>query len=45
MDEQITVADDGRSYFSHLKCTAFDAAGRPTEGGGEAQATAVRLGF
>ena len=42
--ETITVAADGRSFTSTLKYEAFDAKGKPAEGGGTAKGTAVRIG-
>lgn len=43
--ERIGLAADGRSYTSSLRYTAFDPTGQPAEGGGEARAQAMRIGF
>lgn len=43
--ETITLAADARSYVSTLTYAFFDAAGKPSAGGGTATASAVRLSF
>jgi len=43
--ERITIADDGKSFVSKIKYDQFDAAGKPAEGGGEAQGKGVKLSF
>jgi hypothetical protein len=45
LTEQITIAADGDSYTSTLRYTPLDADGKPAEGGGDASARGVRLGF
>jgi hypothetical protein len=44
LTEKIALAADGRSYTSTLNYEAFDARGRPAEGGGTATGHAVRIG-
>ena len=43
--ERITLSDDGKSFVSKIKYDQFDAAGKPAEGGGEAQGKGVKLSF
>ena len=43
--ERITLASDGNSFTSTIRYEAFDAGGKPAEGGGEAAGRAVRIGF
>jgi hypothetical protein len=43
--EQITVAPDGQSFTSTIRYDAFDAAGKPVEGGGPANGNATRIGW
>jgi len=43
--ETITLSEDGQSFTSTMKLAAFDQAGNPVEGGGEAEARAERIGF
>ncbi len=43
--ERITLAPDGRSFTSRMTYSAFDAAGNPVEGGGEADVAGTRIGF
>jgi hypothetical protein len=43
--EHITVAADGKSYTSKIKYDQFDTAGKPAEGGGEAEGKGVKLAF
>lgn len=43
--EKITVSEDGKSYRSTIRYDAFDQAGKPAEGGGEATVEAVRVEF
>jgi hypothetical protein len=43
--ERITLSADGKSFTSKIKYDQFDTAGKPAEGGGEAQGRGVRLVF
>ncbi len=43
--ETITVAADGATFTSAILYEAFDAAGQPVEGGGEAGGRGVKLRF
>jgi hypothetical protein len=43
--ERITVSADGKTFTSKIKYDQFDTAGKPAEGGGEAQGRGVRLVF
>jgi hypothetical protein len=43
--ERITLSEDGRSFKSTMKYDAFDQAGKPVEGGGEAETVAARIEF
>lgn len=43
--ERITVSADGKSFTSKIKYDQFDTAGKPAEGGGEAQGRGVKLTF
>jgi hypothetical protein len=43
--ETITVAADGATFTSTIRCEAFDEAGKPVEGGGDATGRGVRLRF
>lgn len=43
--EHITVSEDGKSFTSQIKYDAFDTAGKPVEGGGEATGKGVKLAF
>jgi hypothetical protein len=43
--ERITISDDGESFTSTIRYEAFDQAGKPVEGGGEAEGRGVRLRF
>lgn len=42
--ERISLATDGHSFTSKLTYSAFDAAGSPAEGGGEADVVGKRIG-
>jgi hypothetical protein len=43
--ETITLSDGGDSLTSRIRYEALDSAGRPVEGGGEADGRGVRLTF
>ncbi len=43
--ERLTLSADGRSFNSTLRYEAFDAAGQPVAGGGEARGRGARLEF
>jgi hypothetical protein len=43
--ERIALAQDARSFTSSLTYSAFDSAGNPVEGGGEANVAGTRIGF
>lgn len=43
--ETITLSEDGRSYRSAIRYDAYDQAGNPVPGGGEAAGHGVRIGF
>jgi hypothetical protein len=43
--ERITVSADGKSFTSKIKYDQYDTAGKPAEGGGEADGKGVRLTF
>lgn len=43
--EHIVVSADGRSLTSTVRYEALDLAGKPAEGGGEAEGRGVRIGF
>src|SRR5215813_1161201 len=43
--EHVTIADDGNSFTSKIKYDQFDTAGKPVEGGGEAEGKGIRLQF
>jgi hypothetical protein len=43
--ERITVAADGKSFTSKIKYDQFDTAGKPAEGGGEAEGKGVKMTF
>jgi hypothetical protein len=43
--ETITLAADGGSFTSRIRYEAFDAAGQPAPGGGEAEGRGVRVTF
>lgn len=43
--ERITLSDDGNAFTSKITYQQFDTAGKPAEGGGEAQGKGVRLMF
>jgi hypothetical protein len=43
--ERITLSEDGKSFTSKIKYDAFDTAGQPAEGGGEAEGQGVKLTF
>ena len=43
--ERITVSADGKSFTSRIKYDQFDTAGKPAEGGGEAEGKGVKLTF
>lgn len=43
--EKTTLTADGRRFKSKIHYEAFDAAGKPVEGGGEAEGTGERIGF
>jgi hypothetical protein len=45
LTEEIALALDGKSYQSRIRLELFDQAGKPIEGGAEADAQAVRIGF
>jgi len=45
LDETITLAPDGRTFASTIRYAAFDIAGKPAEGGGEAEGRGERFGF
>ena len=40
--EEIELAPDGRSFTSTIRCDFFDAAGKPSEGGGSGVARGTR---
>ena len=43
--ERITLSEDGKTFTSNMKYTAFDQSGKPVEGGGEAKCDGTRLEF
>lgn len=43
--ERITLSEDGNAFTSKIRYDAFDAAGKPVEGGGEAEGRGVKLRF
>jgi hypothetical protein len=43
LSERITLSENGRSFKSTIKYDAFDQAGKPAEGGGEAETEAKRI--
>lgn len=43
--ERITLSGDGRSFTSTIRYDAFDASGKPAEGGGEADGKGARFDF
>jgi hypothetical protein len=43
--ERITLSADGKSFTSKIKYDQFDTAGKPAEGGGEAEGKGVKLTF
>jgi hypothetical protein len=43
--QTITLAEDGNTFTSTIKYDAYDADGKPTETGSEAEAKATRVGF
>jgi hypothetical protein len=43
--ETISLADDGKSYRSTIRYEVLDQAGRPIEGGGEAEGAGGRIDF
>jgi hypothetical protein len=43
--ERITLSADGKSFTSKIKYDQFDTAGKPAEGGGEAEGKGVRMTF
>jgi hypothetical protein len=43
--ERITLTADGKSFTSNIKYTAFDQAGKPVEGAGEATGRGARMIF
>jgi hypothetical protein len=43
--ERITLSEDGRTFTSQIRYDAFDTAGQPAAGGGEATGHATRLTF
>jgi hypothetical protein len=43
--ETITLSDDGKSFKSTMKYEQFDQAGKPVEGGGEAEVEGVSVSF
>lgn len=43
--ERITVSEDGKSFTSKIRYDAFDTAGKPAEGGGDAVGKGVKLTF
>ena len=43
--EKIVLAEDGRSFASTMTYTMYDNSGKPTDGGGEATGTGMRIGF
>jgi len=43
--ERITLSQDGKTFTSVMKYTAFDQSGKPVEGGGEAKCSGRRMGF
>ncbi len=45
LTETITMSTDGKSYTSTIRYEAFDKAGNPVEGGGDATSIGVRMGW
>jgi hypothetical protein len=43
--ERIRLSDDGKSFRSTMHFEAFDQAGKPAEGGGDAVTEGTRMGF
>ena len=43
--EHITIGADGKTFTSKIKYDQFDTAGKPAEGGGEAEGKGVKLTF
>lgn len=43
--EKIVLAEDGRTFASTMTYTMYDNSGKPTDGGGEATGTGMRIGF
>ncbi|MGH8583254.1 MAG: hypothetical protein ACREWG_10815 [Gammaproteobacteria bacterium] len=43
--ERITLSEDGNSFTSKTRYDAFDTAGQPAEGGGDAEGRGVKLTF
>jgi hypothetical protein len=43
--EKITLSQDGKTFTSKMKYDQYDTAGKPAEGGGEADGKGVKLGF
>ena len=45
LTEKILVAPDGQHFKSKIRYEAFDSAGKPVDGGGEAEGSGERIGF
>lgn len=43
--EKITLSEEGNAFASKIRYDAFDTAGQPVEGGGEADGRGVKLRF
>jgi hypothetical protein len=43
--ERITIGPDGKSFTSKIKYDQYDTAGKPAEGGGEAEGKGVKMTF
>lgn len=43
--ENITLAEDGKSFKSRMRYDAFDPSGKPVEGGGDADVEGTSMGF
>ena len=45
LNERILLSTDGQHFQSKIRYEAFDSAGKPAEGGGEAEGVGERIGF